>query len=97
MGPICNLVGSFSRYCAWDLEQRFRVRVQGEGVVNGVWNKGSEDLENQFGRLLWAFRKGRIQGSKHILDQSWGIPLPGRVLGGLEQGFRERVQSRGLE
>ena len=27
LGPICNLVGSFSRPCAWDLEQEFRVRV----------------------------------------------------------------------
>ena len=26
-----------------------------------------------------------------------GIPLPDLVLGGLEQGFRERVQSMGLE
>ena len=50
-------MGSFSRPCAWDLEQGFRVRVQGEGLVHGVWNKGSEDVENQFGRLLWSSEK----------------------------------------
>ena len=35
----------------------FRARVPGEGLVHGVWNKGSEDLENQFGRLLWFSEK----------------------------------------
>ena len=51
------LVGYFSKPCAWDLEQGFRVMVQDEGLVLGVWNKGSEDVENQFGRLLWSSEK----------------------------------------
>ena len=50
-------MGSFSRPCAWDLEQGLRVRVQGEGLVHLVWNKGLEDVENQLGRLLWSSEK----------------------------------------
>ena len=43
-------------------------------------------------------RKSIIQGSKHTFCTNLGgDPLPGLVLGGLEQGFRERVQSKDLE
>ena len=77
----------------------FRARVQGEGLVHGVWNKGSEDLENQFGGLLWSSEK-RYNARFHIyiLDQSWGgIPFQASCFGGFGQGFREKVQSMGLE
>ena len=62
----------------WDLFPGLvlRARVQGEGLVHGVWNKVSEDLENQCGgsedreNLIWQAalgiqRKCIIQGSKY--------------------------------
>ena len=76
-GGLCELFGThlqpagifFQALCLG-----FRARVQGEGLVHGVWNKGSEDLENQFGgsedreNLIWQaalgiHRKCIIQGS----------------------------------
>ena len=59
-GGLCELFGThlqpagifFQALCLG-----FRARVQGEGLVHGVWNKGSEDVENQFGRLLWSSEK----------------------------------------
>ena len=71
--------------------------------MHGVWNKGSEDVENQSGRLLWSSEKVECKvpnifwtnpGDPPSRPCAWGFTT--RVQGkGSKHGFRVMVQRTG--
>ena len=71
----------------------FRARVQGEGLVHGVWNKGSEDVENQFGRLLWSSENVQCKVPNIFWTNLGGIPFQALCLGVSDKGSGKRLKA----